>query len=144
LKGIVDRCPSLSSRYWPTWYAHPRDLQFLLLGLKEFRARLLQRRPYKRQVLRLNDGAPIALDWVPATRTQQDDGLQPYPVCVLLHGMAQDSSSATMIDLACSLAKSGLHTVVMNRRSYGGIDMEDEENKISIFGFDEDLDEVRQ
>ena len=99
LKGIVDRCPSLSSRYWPTWYAHPRDLQFLLLGFKEFRARLLQRRPYTRQVLRLNDGAPIALDWVPATHTHQDDGLQPYPVCVLLHGMAQDSSSATMIDL---------------------------------------------
>lgn len=140
LMRIIKHCRTLRATYWPTWYAHTTLLQFLLLGFKELRARLLQRSPYKRQVLTLRDGADIALDWVhPAS----DAGASPVrPVCVLLHGAIQDSASVTMVDLACSLADRGLPVVVMNRRGYGGLKLEQDEAKVSMFGFDEDLDEV--
>jgi len=139
---IIKHCPNLNATYWPTWYAHTTLLQFLLLGFKELRARLLQRSPYKRQILTLRDGAHLALDWV---HPEADEGASPVgPVCVLLHGAIQDSASVTMIDLACSLADRGLPVVVMNRRGYGGLKLEQDEAKLTMFGFDEDLDEVIQ
>lgn len=137
---ILRRCPSLSMMYWPTFYAPTALLQFSLLGLKEFRARVLQPTPYTREVLQLRDHAHIALDWV-APRQTQTDG----PVCVLLHGAFQGSESVTMIDLATSLAARGHPVVVMSRRGYGGVDLGvggAETAALHMFGDDEDLDEV--
>lgn len=48
MERIIERCPSLQMRYWPTWYAHTAFQQLLLLGLKELRS-ALQLRFYKRQ-----------------------------------------------------------------------------------------------
>jgi len=142
MKRIVGRCPSLAAVYWPTWYAHTPILQFVLLGLKELRARILQRSPYIREVIKLRDGASIALDWVAPATPCRDANVS--PVCVLLHGAIQDSASATMVDLAKSLAARGMPVVVMNRRGYGGIclGVGDEGAKLTMFGFDEDLEDV--
>lgn len=141
LASIVARCPALSSVYWPTWYAPGALAQFVLVGLKEFRARVFQRSPYIREVCRLRDGGQVALDWVLPDPACAD---QKLPVCVLLHGAFQDSTSVTMSDLALDLAERGLPAVVMNRRGYGGIDPGDAELRLSMFGFDEDLDDVLQ
>jgi len=143
LKRIVDHCPSLSAVYWPTWYAPTALLQFALLGLKEIRARIMERNPYMREVLSLPDGGKVALDWVKDVRPRSPaDAVEAAPICVLLHGAVQDSSSATMTDLGRSLASRGMPVVVMNRRGYGGIDLGDGEAKMSMFGFDDDLDAV--
>mmetsp|Transcript_26936 Transcript_26936/g.52827 ORF Transcript_26936/g.52827 Transcript_26936/m.52827 type:complete len:467 (-) Transcript_26936:74-1474(-) len=147
LKRIIGQCPSLNSVYWPTFYAHTANQQFLLLGLKEFRARFLERNPYKREVLALPDGGHLALDWITPWdmgQTTDDNGgcCAGPPVCVLLHGAIQDSASVTMKDLAKSLAKRGMPVVVMNRRGYGGLELAEGDGRLTLFGFDEDLDEV--
>lgn len=148
LKSILRRCSSLHAIYWPPWFAHTALLQFTLLGLKEMRGRLLPR-PYLREILTLKDGCRIALDWVlpgVASGTKAAALEEDRPVCVLLHGAMQDSASVTMIDPARSLAsKYGMPVVVMNRRGYGGLDLVgDAECRLSMFGFDEDLDDVLQ
>jgi len=139
LANIVKRCPALSSLYWPTWYAPQALLQLLLVGFKELRARLLQRSPYKRQMCTLRDSTQIALDWV---LPEADLASKMLPVCVLLHGAFMDSASVTMSDLARDLAARGLPAVVMNRRGYGGVAGSDGSLRVTMFGFDEDLDDV--
>jgi len=139
LSRIVSACPSLSAIYWPPWFAPGPYMQVALLGLKELRARLLQRSPYSRQLLTLRDGTQIALDWVLPGGAAAD---QKLPVCVLLHGAFMDSTSATMRDLARHLADAGFPTVVMNRRGYGGMSISADEPGLAMFGLDEDLDEV--
>lgn len=140
LARIVDRCPTLWSIYWPTWYAYTAIMQFLLLGPKEFRAMFLQRSPYKREVVRLRDGGQVALDWVLPAAPKAADGH--LPVVVLLHGAFQDSTSVTMSDMASDMAARGMPAVVMNRRGYGGINHGEGELKLTMFGFDEDLDDA--
>lgn len=145
LKRILEQCPSLSSVYWPTWYAHTAFLQFALLGLKELRARIFQRDFFRREVLALQCGERIALDWAdPPTRHPGNGATDTRPVCVVLHGAFQDSASATMVDMAKSLTLRGLPVVVMNRRGYGGLGLGEEQAaaKVTMFGFDTDLDEV--
>jgi len=147
LKRIIGQCPSLRSVYWPTFYAHTANQQFLLLGLKEFRARILQRSPYTREVLVLPDGGHLALDWIipsDVSDTPENNGgcSAGPPICVLLHGAIQDSASVTMTDLGRSLAKRGMPVVVMNRRGYGGLELAEGDGRLTMFGFDEDLDEV--
>jgi len=137
IKRIIDCCPTLARVYWPTFFAPHAIGQILLLGLKEMRARLSPS-PYERTLLRLTDGTHIALDWA-TPEEPLDDGSG--PVCVLLHGAFQDASSVTMIDLAVGFVKRGMPTVVMNRRGYGGLPIA-EGSKLSVFGFDEDLDLV--
>eukprot|EP00913_Durusdinium_trenchii_P001506 g1394.t1 len=75
-------------------------------------------------------------------RLSLEEALPNGPVCVLLHGAIQDSRSATMKDMAKDLAKRGLLTLVMNRRGYGDLAMDAESARVTVFGFDEDLDEV--
>jgi len=77
-----------------------------------------------------------ALDWVAPVPGKD----QTLPVCVLLHGAFQDSTSVTMSDLARSLSNRGMPVVVMNRRGYGGLVLD--QPKLQIFGDDDDLDEV--
>lgn len=141
LLSISRRCPALSQVYWPTWYAPHAALQFMLLGLKELRNRFLQRNPYTRETCRLRDGTQIALDWVLPASGIQSEAL---PVCVLLHGAFMDSQSVTMSDLARALAARGMPSVVMNRRGYGSmcVGSGDAVPRLSLFGFDEDLDDV--
>lgn len=123
-------------------------MQSAVLGLKEFRARVLQRSPYIREVLTLREGACIALDWVISSQDgageKQQEIANEAPVCVLLHGSFQDSSSVTMSDLACSLAVGGMPVVVMNRRGYAGLSLSGppESRRMALYGFDEDLDDV--
>ena len=98
-------------------------LQFLILGLKEVRARLVSLLvPYytDRTFVRLYDGERLALDWVDPI--QYGKAVAPYaPIVVLLHGAFQGSESATMIDMAVDLARRGLPCVVMNRRGYESV-----------------------
>jgi len=135
---IVARCPSLHMTYWPTWYAHTPLQQIILLGLKEIRS-ALQWSAYKREIMTLRDTSRISLDWVVP---EPDVALPDGPVCVLLHGAIQDSRSATMKDLAKELASRGILTVIMNRRGYGDLALEAPTARVTLFGFDEDLDEV--
>lgn len=138
MQRIVARCPSLHMMYWPTWYAHTALQQIILLGLKEMRCSL-QWSTYKRQIMTLRDTSRISLDWVvPQPEVALPDG----PVCVLLHGAIQDSRSSTMKDLAKELAARGILTLVMNRRGYGDLTMDASTARVTLFGFDEDLDEV--
>ena len=121
-------------------------MQFAILGLKEFRGRFLRRSPYTREILKLRDQAEIALDWV-------HPGSAPTlgsPVCLLIHGVAQSSSSVTMSDLACKLADHGWPTVVMNRRGYelplaqsSGTSTNGElQPNLSLWGTDSDVDDI--
>ncbi|CAJ1366884.1 unnamed protein product [Effrenium voratum] len=136
MQRIMEQCPSMFKVYWPTWYAYSAMQQILLLGVKEIRA-IFQSNVYTRQIFQLRDSANIALDWVVPERELQDG-----PVCILLHGAIQDSRSSTMKDLASELAQRGLLAVVMNRRGYGDLEMDASTARVTLFGFDEDLDEV--
>ena len=141
------RCPALTQRYWPTFYALYPFLQFLLLGLKEIRARFLTRSPYQREVFQLLDKTQLALDWVHPTTPEATVSL----VCLLLHGVAQASESVTMSDLGSDLAARGWPTVVLNRRGYGlplGSTAHTDTDgglqcpHLSVWGRDTDVDEV--
>mmetsp|Transcript_43354 Transcript_43354/g.99905 ORF Transcript_43354/g.99905 Transcript_43354/m.99905 type:complete len:541 (-) Transcript_43354:142-1764(-) len=168
LAHIVRLCPSLTGMYWPTWCAPFSTLQVALLLCKEVRGRFLQRSCYQREVLQLQDGVCVALDWVAPSGefanevssksthypfglskailpADADYGLDLAPVCVLLHGAFMDSSSTTMSDLARSLAAKGFPVVVMGRRGYGGFSIQSATDpmhipKVSFYGFDEDLE----
>eukprot|EP00927_Polykrikos_kofoidii_P005935 TRINITY_DN12391_c0_g1_i1.p1 TRINITY_DN12391_c0_g1~~TRINITY_DN12391_c0_g1_i1.p1 ORF type:complete len:460 (-),score=52.40 TRINITY_DN12391_c0_g1_i1:281-1660(-) len=151
VKRIVAHSPSLSSIYWPTWYAYTANMQVVLLAFKEMRARIFMATPYEREIFTLSDGCRIALDWIaPQTSHEKlpghagpEEAPEELPVCVMQHGAFQDSASSTMIDLGIALARRGLPVVVMNRRGYGGLDLGGEHSaKVDMFGFDSDVDEV--
>jgi len=146
VERICERCPGLTSYYYPTLYALYPMMGFALLTLKEIRARFLTSSPYTRDHLLLRDGGRIALDWVEAQQP-----LERPVVCILLHGLFQSSVSVTMSDLAKDLAREGNIACVMNRRGYElpletslGDQIGDLRKVMSIFGDDEDLDDVLQ
>eukprot|EP00435_Cladocopium_sp_Y103_P071306 s257_g37.t1 len=59
-----------------------------------------------------------------------------------LRDTSRISRSSTMKDLAKELAARGILTLVMNRRGYGDLMMDASTARVTLFGFDEDLDEV--
>lgn len=139
---IIKRCPSLAKKHWPPWFAPEAHLLFGLCFLKNIRARLLQRRPYHREVLALRDGVKIALDWVRPELIVTCKHGNKLPVCVLLHGAFEDSCRYGILDLMRDLAACGLQSVIMNRRGYAGMSISGEAPKLAMFGNDEDLDDV--
>jgi pimeloyl-ACP methyl ester carboxylesterase len=58
----------------------------------------------------------------------------------MLHGALQDSRSITMASPARHFASLGSPAVIMNRRGYGGTELQ--QPRMAIFGFDDDLDDV--
>lgn len=137
LSRILAACPTLRKYYWPTLLLHTPLLQFVVLAFKEARARLLPSPYTDRKIIGMLDGERVACDWMEPPVIRDD-----APAVVLLHGAFQDSQSATMADLAQTLASRGLPVVVMNRRGYGGLPLQGTRRVLSLFGLDEDLDQV--
>jgi pimeloyl-ACP methyl ester carboxylesterase len=93
--------------------------------------------------VKLRDGAEIALDIaLPPAETQSTAaaGADLPPVVLMIHGAIQGSTSATMVSPAQHFASLGAPAVVMNRRGYAGLELN--KPRMSVFGFDDDLDDV--
>lgn len=151
LESAVGRCRLWSRLYWPTFYAPTAFLQLLLFASKELGA-VVTPSPYSREVVELSDSQQIALDWRQPDRNDDDEeeeaeaqrktlggGGDQRPVVVLLHGAFESSHSAPMRAISGALAAQGMLSVVMNRRGY---EMDLTVDKVSMYGFDDDLSQV--
>ncbi|KAH9107997.1 hypothetical protein AeMF1_016734 [Aphanomyces euteiches] len=105
-------CGVVVEKYHPTWYLFNGHLQtfFLALGNR------FPMVPYCRELLHLDDGGLVSLDWaVPPSQSdvqQQHD----HPTILLLHGSCGGSWENYMRKAVDELMQNGWRVVVMNSR----------------------------
>jgi predicted alpha/beta-fold hydrolase len=164
LAAILSACePSYSRVYWPTVFAPFVFTQFAVFVVHEVISQkwLLLRRclmlgtGYQSEMLPLADGTRIRIDWYDDARTRAGGGgggrrrrrrgeCSGRPVAVLNHG-AFVGAGAAIRGLARALRAAGVACVVVHRRGYGGgrlVDGSGNCSRVSMFGFDGDLDDV--
>lgn len=137
LKSMLAACPSMSKRYWPTFWAPTDMLQMSLTGLWDLATFTLMRPRYQRELVRLPDGQDAALDWLEPPAHRLRDG----PVLVCLHGaFLFGSRTSQIVHLAWRGVALGLPVAAPNRRGYGGVKLSSAH--VSLLGSAKDLDEM--
>lgn len=106
--------PILQEKYWPTLWCYESRLQTAFACL--FRS-VYPNVKYRREILRLNDGGQVALDWL-------EDGCPANaPIVIILPGLTGDSQSQYVRCLLLSANQMKLRTVVFNYRGLGGMSL---------------------
>lgn len=88
---------------------------------------------YDRELLELNDGGCVALDWALPKQQEAD-----APIVVVMHGLT--GCSASMRSLCASALERGYRPVVFNKRGHGGVKLWTP--KLQPFGCVRDLDQA--
>ncbi|KAI8336096.1 Alpha/Beta hydrolase protein [Chlamydoabsidia padenii] len=83
---ITSSCPSLSGTYTPTPYLFNGHLQTIYSSYYKYTSPQVN---YEREMITMNDGAQVALDWTVSEKQLGDDSKT--PVLVVLHGLTGGS-----------------------------------------------------
>lgn len=106
--------PILQEKYWPTLWCFESRLQTALASLLRS---IYPNVKYSREILELNDGGQVALDWL-------EDGCPANaPIVIILPGLTGDSQSQYVRCLSLSPNRVKLRTVVFNYRGLGGMSL---------------------
>lgn len=133
IRDVVDRCPSLQAKYWPTIWCPTSELQLVNAFFREMWSVSFLCWGYRRQFIELDDGQLSPIDWV------EPRHLREGPVVVLLHGeFTFGSKSSQMSVMARTCKAKGLPVAILNRRGYGNVPLS--KAKISALGDRGDLE----
>jgi hypothetical protein len=124
---IMDMCPSLHKTFWPTpycWNAHLQFVPFVLFGAWD--KYIFPPFRWYRQMLTLDDGEQVALDWVVPSDINAiipRDGLpcdtnSTIPVLMLHHGAMCDSSDLPGQSYIRPALERGWFVCALNRRGH--------------------------
>jgi len=109
-KAILAECPSLTQPYKVApWLTNPH--------VETIFAALLRRTPavkYERELLRMEDGGTVAVDWLDGDVVQALPA--EAPMLVLLPGLTGGSHDSYVAHMALAAAKEGIRPVVFNSR----------------------------
>ncbi|CAN7982442.1 unnamed protein product, partial [Ixodes hexagonus] len=101
----------LEECFWPPFWCITPNVQCLVGLLFQ---RWQRRLPFRRQLLRLSDGAVVALDWL-------NEGTSDGPVLLFLTGLTSDSQVYYLRTLLPRVAAMGHPCVVFNNRGQGDL-----------------------
>lgn len=110
---LRDHVPTLSTKFWPTFWCVESRAQTILGSI--IRASILPAVTYEREILQLDDGGEVALDWM------HGDCAPDSPIIVILPGLTGGSQEEYVRCLVLSAKARGMRTVVFNNRGQGGI-----------------------
>lgn len=103
----------LQIKFWPTFWCVESRAQTVFASL--LRQQVLPKLIYRREMLTLNDGGEIALDW---SDHKCDDNA---PVILILPGLTGASQSEYIKCLVAAANNFGARVVVFNNRGLGGV-----------------------
>lgn len=108
---ILKHVPTLK-QFKPVWWGIFGRIQTLLQSIKK------QKYEYNREIIKLDDGVDIALDW------KEDESMdENTPIVVCLHGLGGDSSSPFLKTFTDIAFDKHFRSVVYNRRGHGGMSL---------------------
>ncbi|KAF7338315.1 AB hydrolase-1 domain-containing protein [Mycena venus] len=123
LKSLVEtRCASLFSKFNPVWWLFSGHLQTIYCVLGDFsKTDVLQ---YNRQLIRLEEGGTLGLDFAPADHSKVREDA---PIIVVLHGLTGGSYESYVRSILVPATKPveegglGYRAVVVNYRGCAGV-----------------------
>eukprot|EP00727_Mastigamoeba_balamuthi_P002445 m51a1_g12198 hypothetical protein (397) ;mRNA; r:46794-48693 len=116
LARILDRCAGLHKPFKPVYWMRNGFFQTFGVAIPSLYAP--PRITYERQLLALDDGGQVGLDWA---RELQRGCTAASPVLVVLHGLNGGSRESYVMHMCASAAARGWRPVVMIARGLGGI-----------------------
>uniref|UniRef100_UPI00358F0FA7 protein ABHD1-like n=1 Tax=Myxine glutinosa TaxID=7769 RepID=UPI00358F0FA7 len=108
---LLDCCPVLRRRFWPTFWCLGGRLQTLLRFLLKSKPLLT----YRTELLRTADGGQLSLDWLEGPNQQ----LNPQLTVLLLPGLTSNSRENYILHLAAQAQLLNCKCVVFNYRGCG-------------------------
>lgn len=103
----------LQMKFWPTFWCVESRAQTVFASL--LRQQVLPKLDYRREILTLEDGGEIALDWM-------ENNCKPEsPVILILPGLTGASQSEYIKCLVTAGNNIGARVVVFNNRGLGGV-----------------------
>eukprot|EP01052_Picozoa_sp_SAG31_P016008 SAG31_NODE_1045_length_10180_cov_5.454221_11_plen_424_part_00 len=140
-RRVIERVPSLTSEYWPTWWLPSAHLQAIAYVLYLRTRTLSGLAPLRQQWLTMRDGGDVLLEWVDHSVTTGQPLPHCAPVCILLHGIGGNTNA--MADFMHALSRRGFRSVCMVRRGHHpNRPIRKEAPAVSVFGNVADLQEV--
>ncbi|XP_067631455.1 protein ABHD1 isoform X2 [Eurosta solidaginis] len=102
-------------KFWPTFWCVESRAQTVFASL--LRSQILPNINYKREILTLNDGGEVALDWL--VENCSDNA----PCIIILPGLTGASQAEYIKCLVRAAINAGMRVVVFNNRGLGGIEL---------------------
>ncbi|KAK7007486.1 Phospholipase abhd3, partial [Halocaridina rubra] len=102
----------LEERYWPTPWCYESRCQTILASV--LRSRLPDIK-YRRELLPLQDGGQVCLDWLDVTVKENQ------PLIIILPGLTGSSQSEYIKSFILTAQNIGIRCVVFNHRGRGGV-----------------------
>lgn len=121
IEAILNRRP-----YYPPFYAllidYHGQAQSMLQTLIRSTTSIFLTNCYKREVLCLDDGGVIALDWIELPKRKANIVHAPSQSIVIInHGLCGDSTSEYLVHVAAKLLQEGYRVVAVVGRGLGGL-----------------------
>lgn len=114
-KFLLENCPILQQRYWPTLWCFGTHAQTALANY--LRGWLFPDLPYHREVVKLPDGGIVSLDWLEGYQGNTAN----QPIALFLPGLTGHSQTEYVKSLVPVAHKLGCKCVVFNNRGRGGV-----------------------
>lgn len=110
---LLENVPMLQIKFWPTFWCVESRAQTVFASL--LRQQVLPELIYRRELLTLEDGGEIALDW--SEHNCEDNS----PVILILPGLTGASQSEYIKCLVTAANNIGARVCVFNNRGLGGV-----------------------
>lgn len=114
-KFLRANVPILAQKFWPTFWCVESRAQTVFASI--LRSQVVPRIIYRREILTLNDGGVVALDWLDGSCSNL------APVVLILPGLTGESQAEYIKFLVLAANQAGLRAVVFNNRGMGGVDL---------------------
>lgn len=111
----------LQSKFWPTFWCIESRAQTIFASV--MREQLLPVLNYRRELLTLDDGGEIALDW------REDNCEDDSPVILILPGLTGGSDAEYISCLMMAANNIGARVCVFNNRGMGGVALKVNQSK---------------
>ncbi|KAG8222396.1 hypothetical protein J437_LFUL003017 [Ladona fulva] len=114
---LENNVPILREKYWPTVWCFESRVQTILASV--LRSSILADINYRREILKLQDGGEVALDWLEDVHNEASN--EKRPVIIILPGLTGASQAEYVKGLVLAACHQGIRCVVFNNRGLGGV-----------------------
>ena len=115
-KFLLKNCPVISETYRPTIWCYGGRAQTVITNILKRCAPI----EYRRELVQLEDGGEIALDWLD-NGSEKAENPATHPTVLILPGLAGTSRQTTILHFVKQFAQNGYRVVVMNDRGTAGV-----------------------
>ena len=113
---LLKNCPVISETYRPTIWCYGGRAQTVITNILKRCAPI----KYRRELVQLEDGGEIALDWLD-NGSEKAENPATHPTVLILPGALGTSRQTAILHFAKQFAQNGYRVVVMNQRGSAGV-----------------------